>query len=194
MADAEDENNPLSGEEDDSMSNDDGSNSNDGSNCHDGSGQNSNDDESAGSGRTSAESSGSGGGSNESNSSAQSSSNDKSNKESAATDPTSSDNFERSESCGSDNGGDSPLPDGSDMERGFISNYGPSKTAGAKSNHRLKRTLSGSERAETAEGVVNHDAQSGLYGPSKQAHDAKIKIRQAASPELDFSYDHLLPI
>ena len=190
MADAEDENNPLSGEEDDSMSNDDGSNSNDGSHCQDNSGQNSNDDESAGSGRTSAESSGSGGGSNESNSSAQSSFNDKSNKESVVTDPTSSDNFERSESCGSDNGGDSPPPDGSDMERGFISNYGPSKTAGAKSNNRLKRTQS----ALAVEGVINHDAQSGLYGPSKQAHDAKIKIRQAASPELDFSYDNLLPI
>lgn len=171
----------MSNEEDDSMSNDggsndgsgsqDGSNSQDGTNSHDGSGHNSNDDDSAGT--TSAES----GSSKNSGSSKTSSSDYKdSNKRSSqnSSDPTSSsasDNFERSESCGSGSGGDSPPPDGddrtSDKGEGFVSNYGPSKQG-----RRQKRPKDSNDME-----VEHPDVQSGLYGPSKQAYDAKAKSK-----------------
>jgi hypothetical protein len=94
-----------------------------------------------------------------------------------------SDNFERSESCGSGSGGDSPPPEGDDRSgdgkgnEGFISNYGPSKQG------RRQKRFKDIE-------MEHPDVQSCLYGPSKQAYDAKAKSKMA----LEFKSTHFAPL
>jgi hypothetical protein len=157
------------------------SNSNyEGSNSQDGSGHNSNDDDSAGA--TSAESGSASGSSKPSESSS-------SNKRSIETifglSTTTSETFDRSESPGSGSGDDCPnyedlehkMTHGGEtsnsVDDGFVSNYGPSKQGRHKSKGETEIPI------PIVEAFTNHDAQSGMYGPSKQAHDAKSKRKHS---------------
>lgn len=104
-------------------------------------------------------------------------------------------NNERSDSCGSGSGADSPSrgEKHSDQDYGF-STYGPSKKSCINNKKEFKSSKSTTDENYS---TGSYDALSRMYGPSKQAHDAKSsksKSKQQPLHEYDGMLDGLRPI